>query len=113
MVRKKDRILVVIDTNVFIANHLSTNLKSPNVAIIRLWRERKLQLIVSDDIAQEYFGTLAELDIPENLVTNFLTSLRESGTATALDLANDSVTVAIRKIIRFCQRQLLVEQSIL
>ncbi len=54
--------------------------------MVRLWRERKLQLILSDDIAEEYSGTLTELDIPENLVTNFLTSLRESGTATNVEL---------------------------
>lgn len=80
MARKKDRLPVVIDTNVFVANYLSTNPKSPNVTTVRLWRERKLQLIISKEIADEYTGVLIELNIPENVVANFLSSLHERGT---------------------------------
>lgn len=86
MARKKDRVPVVIDTNVFVANYLSTNPKSPNLGTVRLWRERKLQLIISDEIADEYAGILTEFNIPEYLVTNFLTSLHESGTVTQVKL---------------------------
>jgi putative PIN family toxin of toxin-antitoxin system len=86
VVRKKDCLPVVIDTNVFVANYLSTNPKSPNVTTVRLWRERKLQLIIFQEIAFEYAGVLAELNILENLVANFLTSLRESDIVTQINL---------------------------
>lgn len=79
MTRKKDRVPVVIDTNVFVANYLSTNRNSPNVGTVRLWRERRLQLIISEEITDEYGGILTELNIPENFVTNFLIPLQESG----------------------------------
>ena len=86
MTRKKDRVLVVLDTNVLVANYLSTNPKSPNVIIVRLWRERKLQFIISDEIADEYVGVVTKLNIPKNLLTNFLTSLNESPTVTHIKL---------------------------
>jgi len=83
---KKKRLPVVFDTNVFIANYLSTNPKSPNVVTVRLWRERKLQLIVSDEIADEYIDVLNLLGISENLIANFTTSLDESSTDTRVNL---------------------------
>ena len=86
MTRKKDRVPVVIDTNVFVANYLSTNRNSPNVGTVRLWRERRLQLIISEEITDEYGGILTELNIPENFVTNFLISLEESGAVTPVKL---------------------------
>ncbi|MGH7453055.1 MAG: putative toxin-antitoxin system toxin component, PIN family [bacterium] len=86
MAVKKKRLPVVLDTNVVIANYLSTNPQSPNVVTVRLWRERKLQLIVSDIIADEYIDVLNRLGISENLVTNFSTSLDESGTVTHVNL---------------------------
>lgn len=86
MAAKKKRLRVVLDTNVFVANYLSTNPKSPNVVTVRLWRERKLQLITSGEIVVEYEEILNELDISENLVANFITSLHESGTVTHVNL---------------------------
>lgn len=86
MAAKKERLPVVLDTNVIIANYLSTNLQSPNVVTVRLWRERKLQIIVSDEITDEYIDVLNRLGVSENLVTNFSTSLDESGTVTYVNL---------------------------
>jgi putative PIN family toxin of toxin-antitoxin system len=83
---KKDRLVVVLDTNVLVANYLSTNPKSPNVVTVRLWRERKLQLVISDEIADEYDDILNRLGISENLVARFLTSLHESGAVTHVNL---------------------------
>ncbi|NUM75570.1 putative toxin-antitoxin system toxin component, PIN family, partial [candidate division KSB1 bacterium] len=72
--------------NVVIASYLSTNPKSPNAITMRLWRERKLQLIISDKIVEEYAEVLDELNLPANLVASFVSSLRESGTATHINL---------------------------
>ena len=86
MAAKKTRLPIVLDTNVIIANYLSTNPQSPNVVTVRLWRERKLQLIVSDEIGDEYIDVLNRLGISENLVANFTASLNESSTITQVNL---------------------------
>lgn len=86
MAAKKKRLPIVLDTNVVIANYLSTNPQSPNVVTVRLWRERKLQLIVSDEVADEYINVLNRLGISENLVASFATSLYQSGTVTHVNL---------------------------
>lgn len=66
MPRRKDRLPVVLDTNVLIAFHLSTNLQSANSKVYRLWRnKRKLQLVVSEGTAAEYFAVLQRLGILE------------------------------------------------
>jgi len=83
---KKKRLPVILDTNVVIANYLSTNPRSPNVITVRLWRERKLQLIVSDEIADEYIDVLIRLGSSENSVANFTTTLYESGAVTHVNL---------------------------
>jgi putative PIN family toxin of toxin-antitoxin system len=83
---KKKRLPVVLDTNVVIANYLSTNPQSPNVITVRLWRERKLQLIVSEEIEDEYIEVLNRLGRSENYLANFTTSLYESGTVTRVNL---------------------------
>ncbi|MBV6504763.1 MAG: hypothetical protein ILNGONEN_00316 [Syntrophorhabdaceae bacterium] len=86
MAAKKERLPVVLDTNVVIANYLSTNPQSPNVVTVRLWRERKLQLIVSEEIADEYIDVLTRVGVSENLVANFTASLDESGTVARVNL---------------------------
>lgn len=86
MAAKKKRLPIILDTNVVIANYLSTNPQSPNVVTVRLWRERKLQLIVSDEVADEYINVLNRLGISENLVASFATSLYQSGTVTHVNL---------------------------
>ena len=86
MPAKKKRLPVILDTNVVIANYLSTNPRSPNVITVRLWRERKLQLIVSDEIADEYIDVLIRLGSSENSVANFTTTLYESGAVTHVNL---------------------------
>ena len=86
MAAKKERLPVVLDTNFIIASYLSTNPQSPNVVTVRLWRERKLQLIIADEIAGEYIDVLNQLGVSENLVANFSTSLDESGTVTYVNL---------------------------
>ncbi|HEV3468077.1 MAG TPA: hypothetical protein VG148_02065 [Pyrinomonadaceae bacterium] len=48
MVRRKDRVAVVLDTDVLIAFYLSTNPASANAKVYRLWRDRRrLQLVLS------------------------------------------------------------------
>jgi len=74
---RKDRITVVLDTNVIIGYYLSRRPQSANNRVFRLWRdERKLQLIVSRAVIDEYLEVLARLNITERqikLLTNRFT----------------------------------------
>ena len=50
MVVRKQRIPVVLDTNVFVRAFKSRSLTSPNQRVVRLWLlEKRLQLIVSQE----------------------------------------------------------------
>lgn len=66
---RKRRIAVVFDTNVLIAFYLSRNSKSAVSRIIQLWRnERKLQMIVSNEIIAEYLEILERVGISEKRI---------------------------------------------
>jgi len=84
---RKRRIPVVLDTNIIVGHYLSRNPHSANAAIVRLWRdERKLQLIVSDEVEEEYLEVLARLDVPRRLVARFASRLRRRETITRVRL---------------------------
>lgn len=69
MPSRKRRIPVVFDTNVVVGFYLSRNPRSANQKAFRLWRDqRKLQLIVSDEVVEEYLEILARLAVPDPLV---------------------------------------------
>jgi putative PIN family toxin of toxin-antitoxin system len=66
---RKRRIPVVFDTNVVVGFYLSRDPRSANQQAFRLWRDqRTLQLIVSDEVLQEYLEVLSRLAVPEPLV---------------------------------------------
>ena len=66
---RKRRIPVVFDTNVIVGFYLSRAPGSANQQAFRLWRDqRKLQLIVSDEILREYLEVLSRLGVSEPLV---------------------------------------------
>lgn len=71
MVARRKRTPVVVDTNVFIRSFKARSNKNPNRRIIRLWLlEKRLQLIVSDELIQEYLGVFLDvLDMHEETVT--------------------------------------------
>jgi len=78
---------VVLDTNVIIAFHLSTNQHSPNVKIYRLWRnERRLQLIVSDETASEYLEILSRLGVSDKRIKQLKERLERRQTVTHVKL---------------------------
>jgi putative PIN family toxin of toxin-antitoxin system len=68
-VARKDRIPVVFDTNLFVARLLRRKKNSINQRVFNLWlMRRRLQLIISRPILDEYLGTLAMLGAtPRNL----------------------------------------------
>lgn len=62
MVVRKQRAPVVLDTNVFVRALKSRSERSPNQRIVRLWLlEKRLQLIVSSDLIDEYLEIFASL----------------------------------------------------
>jgi uncharacterized protein len=66
---RKRRIPVVFDTNVVAGYYLNRTPSSGNQQAFRLWRDqRKLQLIVSDEVLEEYFEILDRLGVSEQLV---------------------------------------------
>jgi predicted nucleic acid-binding protein len=61
MPKRRRTINVVVDTNVFVRNFLSSG-GSPNRRVIRLWLvERKFKLALSSEIEAEYLRIFGEL----------------------------------------------------
>ena len=63
MARRKDRLPVVLDTNVIVGALLSATRQSANQRIFRMWLQRKLQLIISKEIEDEYLELIDRLRI--------------------------------------------------
>lgn len=84
---RKERIAVVLDTNVVIGYYLSRRPLSTNSRVFRLWRdERKLQLIVSDPIIEEYLDVLARLKVADRQIELLADRLRRRTTVTRVQL---------------------------
>jgi putative PIN family toxin of toxin-antitoxin system len=84
---RKDRVRVVLDTNVFVGFYLSRSPRSVNAQVIRLWRDlRQLQLIVSDPVIEEYLEVLQRLGVEESRVQRFTHRLRARSTVTHVNL---------------------------
>lgn len=62
MVLRKQRTAVVLDTNVFVRSFKARSNENPNRRTVRLWLiEKKLQLIVSPGVVEEYLGIFSEV----------------------------------------------------
>jgi uncharacterized protein len=62
VVSRKQRNTVVLDTNVLVRALKTRSLSSPNQRILRLWLlSKRLQLVVSDQLVEEYLQVFAEL----------------------------------------------------
>jgi len=84
---RKERIAVVFDTNVVIANYLGKNPNSAARKIFGLWRkQRKLQLIVSNETVAEYLEILERLDIPQKRIDTFSDRIEKRLTVTKVSL---------------------------
>jgi hypothetical protein len=84
---RKDRIPVVFDTNIIIANYLGKNPKTATRKIFALWRiQRKLQLIVSDETIAEYLEILERLNIPFKRINTFAERIEKRLTVTKVSL---------------------------
>ncbi len=62
MVKRRRRAKVVLDTNVFVGNFLTSSLRSFNRRVVRLWlHERRLKLALSSEIREEYLRIFEEV----------------------------------------------------
>ena len=75
MPRRQDRVPVVFDTNVLVAHYLSRRTDSACSQLIRLWRERRLQLVLSDLLQTEYLEVLERVRVEEARIERFRSSL--------------------------------------
>jgi putative PIN family toxin of toxin-antitoxin system len=73
MVLRKHRLRVVLDTNVFVRAFKARANTNPNQRIIRLWlRLRRIQLVVSGDLVDEYLGVFSDvLNMDDDVVANW------------------------------------------
>lgn len=62
MPKRRRRMAVVIDTNIFVRNFLTRSRHSPNRLVIRSWLvEREFKLALSDSIREEYLRIFEEV----------------------------------------------------
>ena len=84
---RKDRIAVVLDTNVIVGRFLSRGRPSANLKVYNLWSfERRLQLVVSQSIIDEYLETLERVIDEPHLIAPFRARLQNSPTVTRINL---------------------------
>lgn len=88
MVARRKRTPVVVDTNVFIRSFKARSHKNPNRRIIRLWLlEKRLQLIVSGELLQEYLGVFADvLDMDDETVAAWYQRFEADNRSTVVNL---------------------------
>jgi hypothetical protein len=61
MVSRRERTIVVFDTNVFVRGLKTRSKESPNRRLLRLWLFRRLQLVVCDELVAEYIGVFRDV----------------------------------------------------
>ncbi|HEV7475383.1 MAG TPA: putative toxin-antitoxin system toxin component, PIN family [Pyrinomonadaceae bacterium] len=86
---RKHRTQIVFDTNVLVGFYLSRSPASANQQAFRLWRDqRRIQLIISDEVLQEYLEVLARLRIPLPLIERLEERLTRRSTVTRVRLGS-------------------------
>jgi putative PIN family toxin of toxin-antitoxin system len=61
MVSRRERTIVVFDTNVFVRGLKSRSIGSPNKRLVRLWLLRLVQLVVCEELIAEYLDTFRDV----------------------------------------------------
>lgn len=86
MARRKDRLPIVLDTNVIVGALLSTRRQSANQRLYRLWLQRRVQLIVSREIVAEYLELIERLSISPPRAEAFRQRLQRRDVVTHVNL---------------------------
>jgi putative PIN family toxin of toxin-antitoxin system len=82
MARRKDRVRVVLDTNVILRALMDPQGRSASARTYRLWLQRKLQLVVSEEMTEEYLEVLERLGLRKSLINRFAERLDQRKTVT-------------------------------
>lgn len=84
---RKQRTLVVFDTNVIIGQLLSKTRRSANARVYDLWLVRRaLQLVVSPPVIEEYLELLERIGIQQERITRFHQRILTASTVTRVNL---------------------------
>ena len=84
---RKQRIRVVLDTNVLIGSYLSRRPSSPNGQVLKLWRDRRrLQLVLSKEVETEYLEVLSRLGVSEPQIGRLAQRFKRRDTVTFVKL---------------------------
>ena len=84
---RKDRVPVVLDTNVIVGFFLSKTRRSANARVFDFWLvARRLQLIVSPPLVAEYHQVLGRLGIDPGRVERFQERIESEATVTRVNL---------------------------
>jgi len=84
---RKERVPVVLDTNVVLGFYLSRSRLSPNGQVFRLWRDRReLQLILSEELDNEYLEVLGRLNVAPERIARLSRRLKLRNTITRVKL---------------------------
>ncbi len=86
MVRRKERVPVLLDTNVLARALLYPHAQSPSARILSLWKQRRIQLVVSDRVVEEYFEILDRLGVSAERVRRLAERLAGKETVTVVNL---------------------------
>lgn len=71
MPRRRDRVPVVLDANVVLRALMDPRSTSASARVYRLWLQRRLQMVVSDELAAEYIEVLRRIGLRESLIIAF------------------------------------------
>ena len=84
---RKERLTAVLDTNVLVGFYLGRQTQSANAQVYRLWRNRReLQLVVSEEVVNEYLEVLSRLHLSEGRVQRLMNRLEQRDTVTHVNL---------------------------
>ncbi|MEA3345138.1 MAG: PIN domain-containing protein [Chloroflexota bacterium] len=77
MATERRSLRAVLDTNVFVAAHLSKNPNSPTIELLRRWRREEVELLYSDDLLVEVDEKFSARGIIDEHKDSFLVELRD------------------------------------
>ena len=84
---KRERLPVVLDTNVLVGQLLSKTRRAANSRVFDLWLvRRELQLVVSPPLVEEYLELLRRLGVAEEHIARVHERLRTAATVTRVNL---------------------------
>lgn len=84
--RRKDRVSVLLDTNILVRALADTQGKSPSARVWQLWLQRRIQLAVSAEVVAEYVEILDRIGIELRRVQFFERQLGEREIVTRVNL---------------------------